>query len=195
MANATEHACTHNDIIHHEALILQTLNWQINQTSFATWANETTLNWDNFIENIEIHGSELMLNLNMLRSAKFRENSIQSLCLFRAFAQYIDIISFDVEYLWYFERILCLGVIYLLMLKYFRLVDFSLVLYLRMEHVSHLYEFNLLFDRFLNRYYSLEFVNIFDHIQYASCYIESVLHFDEVNVAEIVNKYFLSFFL
>lgn len=186
MANSTEHACTHEDIIRHETLILNTLNWQIHLTSFSTWINETTLNWDDFLNEIDIYGNELMLNLNLLKSSKFRENSIQSLCLFRAFTQYIDIISFDVEYLWYFERILCLGVIYLLMLKYFRLIDFSKVSYLRIEHVNHLYEFNLLFDRFLNKYYSLEFVNVFDHIQYASCYIESVLHFDEVNLAEIV---------
>ena len=189
MANATESACTHEDIVVHEAHILQTLDWQIELTSFSTWINETTLNWDDFINEIEENGSELMLNFNMLQSSKFREQTMQSLFLFRAFTQYIDIISFDVEYLWYFERILCLGVIYLLMLKFFKLVDFSLISYLRIEHVSQLYTFNLLFDRFLNRYYSLEFVNIFDHIQYASCYIESKLHFDDIDFAEIVKRF------
>jgi hypothetical protein len=187
LANATNSACTHSDIVRQETLILKTLNWQIDLTSFSTWINETTLSWDDFLSNIHFFGSELMLNLNMLQSSRFRANSIRSLNLFRAFTQYIDIISFDVEYLWYVERILCLGVLYLLMLKYFGLVDFSQFSYITIEHVNHLYEFNLLFDRFLNRYYTLEFVNIFDHIQYASCYIATNLHFEDIDLAEIVS--------
>ena len=189
MANATESACTHKDIIQQETLILQTLNWKIDLTTFSSWINHTTLSWDNFITNIECYAPDLMLNQSILHSSRFRANQIQGLYLFRAFTQYIDIISFDVEYLLFSERILCLSIIYLLLLKYFRLVDFSQVSFIMLKHVNHLHEFNLLFDRFLEVNYSLNFANIFDIIQYASCYMESVLHFEEVNFGEIVSLF------
>lgn len=186
MANATEKACSLQDIIKQEFTILETLEWKVNLTNFSTWINETTINWDQFVDNIHLHSNEIRLNLNLIRNFKFRENNLQSLNLFRAFTQFIDIISFDIEYLLYFERILCLSVIYLLILKYFNMIDLSQIPYLKMDHVNNYYEFNLLFDRFLNKYYSLEFANIFDHIQYTSCYIESALHFEQINIEEIV---------
>lgn len=194
MANATESACSHKDIITQETLILQTLNWKIDLTNFSTWINHSTLSWDNFIKNIKNFAPELMLNESILQSSKFRAKESQSLCLFRAFTQYIDIISFDVEYLLFSERILCLSVIYLLLLKYFGFVDFSLVSFIQLEHVNHLHEFNLLFDRFLEVNYSLSFANIFEIIQYASCYMETVLDFEEINVNDIVSIFGLLWF-
>ena len=68
------------------------------------------------------------------------------------------------------------------------MVNFSAVDFLRMENISQFYEFNVLFSRFLQSYYSLEFNNIFDHIQYASCFIESILSFDDGQNLEIVIK-------
>lgn len=187
-ANATENACTQQEIKEQEALILSTLDWKINLTNFSTWINEATLNWDNFIFRIDFFAQELLINTEPLKAFRFRDKNTQSFRLFRSLTQYIDVISLDVEYLLYSEKILCIALVYLLMLKEFNMVDFSQVGFLQMEDIQYYYEFNLLFSKFLHAYYSLDFINIFDHIQYASCYLDGVLNFNEViNLEDIVS--------
>jgi len=186
MANATAGACTQNDIIQFEIIILKTLEWKIDITNFSTWINETTINWDEFIENVDIFSNQLILNFDLLKTFKFRTHSENGIILFRKFCQYIDIISFDVEYLMYFERILCISVIYLLILEYFNMTDLSSKDYLRIEEINKFNDLNWLFDRFLINFYSIEFANILEHIQFTSCYFGSVLHLDANNFDENV---------
>jgi len=138
------------------------------------------------VVNIQFYSNDIRLDFNVFKRTKFWENNLQSLNLFRLFTQFIDIISLDVEYLFYFERILCLAVNYLIILKYFNIIDFTQIVRLKMSHICDYHEFNLLFDSFLNRYYSLEFTNIFDHIRYSSCNMQSALHFEEIIIDNIV---------
>ncbi len=193
LAAATENACTYNDIIIQECLILKTLEWEMNITNFSTWINETTITWDTYVNDYLIDSNEFMLNIDLISLIRFRiNNNIQSLMLFRMYTQYIDLISLDTDYLFYSEKIICLTLIYLLILKSFNLIDFTKIAYLKIQDIDHLFELNLLFDRFLNKFYSLEFPNIFDHIQYVSCFLDAQLHFDGTGLDNIV-KFFILF--
>lgn len=183
-ANATENACTQQEIIAQESLILSTLEWKINLTNFSTWVNETTLNWDFFIEEIDFYSQDLLINTDGLKAFRFRDKNIQSFNLFRSLTQFVDTISLDVEYLIYSERILCISIIYLLMLKVFNMLDFSKIAFIQMEHIEQFFELNLLFSKFLMNFYSMDFSNIFEHIQYASCYMDSILTFEDNNQNE-----------
>ena len=172
-ASTTNEACSLKDIISHERLILRHLNWDINLPNFSTWINSSTVNWDIFLDNIERFASDISMNINNLKNFKFRNQTPQSFNLFRSLTQYIDIICLDVDYLYYNEKYLVISVIFLLIFKSFGLLDFSQIPFLQMGELEKYYEVVLIFSRFLNNFYNVEFVNIFDHIQYVSCYMES----------------------
>ena len=162
--------------------------------NFSTWINHNTVNWDLFVENIEEFSNDIPLNVDFIKQFKFRAQNPQSFNLFRRLTQYIDIITFDVEYLSFSERHLTSSVIFILILQCFGMVDFSQIPFLQMENIEHVKEVVFLFNRYLNHFYSIEFVNIFEHIQYVSCYMDSILNFENVEEFDEVFIY-LSIFI
>ena len=97
------------------------------------------------------------------------------------------------EYLNYYEKYLTISIIFLLILKCFGMINFSKITFLQMEDIEQFNEVVFIFNRFLNDFYNLDFVNIFNHIQYASCYMDSIFNFDDFEVEEVI--IFLIFYL
>ena len=195
-SDATENYFSREDIIVHEQLIMKNLQWEINLPNFSTWINNTTMDWDLFIDNIHIFSEDIAFDVNDLKSFKFRDRNPRSFNLFCTLTQYIDIICLDIGYLSYLEKYLIISIIFLLILKCFGIVDFSQIAFLQMENIEQLnYEFVLFFNRFLNKFYNMEFVNIFDHIQFVSCYMDSNLNLNNLaELEEVIFFYFYHFF-
>lgn len=181
---STENAFSVQDIISQELLILNNLQWDINLPNFSTWINHCTLNWDLFIENIDSIENDFGFNLDFLRIFKFKDQNALSFNLYRSLTQYIDIICYDVEYLCFREKYITTSVIFLLLLKFFELVDFNQIAFLQLENIEHIPGIISFFNKYLNIFYKIEFVNIFEHVQYVSCYMDSNLFFNNVEQYE-----------
>jgi hypothetical protein len=194
-AQATENAFTLEELIFQEQLILNNIQWDMDLPNLSTWINNTTINWDSFIENIDTFSEDIAFNVDFLRPFKFRDRNLQSFNLFRSLTQFVDIICLDVEYLSFTEKYLTTSVIFLLILKCFGMVNFLQIPFLQMENIEYVNEVVILFNRYLNHFYNIEFVNIFDHIQYVSCYMDSVLNFNDVEQMDEVCFIFFYLYL
>jgi hypothetical protein len=184
---ASGNSFTLEELISQEQVILNALQWDINLPNLLTWINYATVNWDYFIDNLDSFFPDFPINVNFLLPFKFRDQSIQSLNLFRSLTQFLDIIILDIEYLSFNEKYLTNSIIFLLILKCFGMVDFIEIPFLRRIDIDHIIEIVDLFNRYLNRFYNVNIDNIFDHIQYCSCYMDSILNFDNLEDMDQVN--------
>lgn len=185
MIQSSDNCFTLQEIIRQEIKILWNLEWDINLPSFSTWINICTLNWDIFIDDLPYLMEETQIDLRSFLLFKFRNRCIESFNLFQTLTQVIDLISLDVEYLSYMEKYLTVATIFLLILKGFNIIDFSQIPFLKLDHLEELGILVFVFNKFLNKFYNLEFNNIFDHIQYVSCYMNSNFVYEMENCEKV----------
>lgn len=198
-SDATDGANSQKDILLCETKVLNKLNWEINYPNFATHINDATCNWDEFIENFHKYCTEeSQQNLKIvkvLKDFKFRDKSTQCFNLFISLTNLVDVIVFDLDFLKHTEKFLVVATIYILILRYYNIVNFSRIYYLSPENVYHVQDLNLIFDIFLNRFYNVEFCNIFEHVQHVSCYVDSEIQFEGYVLTEDVIIYLLIYFI
>jgi hypothetical protein len=196
-ANTTENACSLEDIIIHEQLVLKYLQWDIDLPNFSTCINNFTVKWDYFIENINNYTDNISIDLNFLKNFKFREQNPISFNLFRTLTQLIDIIIFDVEYLQLHEKYLTISIIFLIFFRFYGRINFSEIPFLENNHIQENEDIIFIFNKFLKNFCNIEYINIIDHIKYVSCYMDSILFFDDLVTRdnEVIRFYFLFIFL
>jgi hypothetical protein len=191
-ASTTENACTYEDIQMHERLILKYLQWDINLPNFSTWINTVTLQWDSFGEIIHTLSDKIPIDPTFLSNFKFRAQNKISLNLFQTLTQLIDIIIYDIEYLQFHEKFLTISIVFLLFFKFYNRINFSEIAFLEISHIDKNQDVIFVFNLFLNKYYNIDYLNIFDHIQYVSCYMDSIIYSENTkmggnNVIKIFN--------
>jgi hypothetical protein len=192
--NLTENSITLEELISHEQIVLKYLHWDINLPNFSTWINFCTNNWNEFMDNQESKLAEVSLNESFYREFRFGVLGIDSFCLTIYLTQLVDLILYDVKFLQFHNDILVNCFIFLLILKMYKLVDFGKIKYLKMKHLSHCKKYMDVFNKYLIFYHGIKIENIFDHIQYCSCYMESIIN-DENYVDRKNVNFIYSFFI
>lgn len=175
-SESTANAFTKEQILNFEKQILETLNWNIELGSFASWSNDVTHQWDYFMDNLNIYISDLPYSQMNFNKPRFRSKNATSYNKFRAFFYYIDLLTLDSNYLEYSEKLLTLALLYIFMSNILGNLDFSKLKikhHFSEEDISNNFDFNILFGRFTDAYYYIDIELLKEHIIYISFFIDS----------------------
>jgi hypothetical protein len=150
---------------------LSVFKYRITYPNFAFWSNFITLKWDEF--SLEFHTKysfDIPMN-NNINLPKFRNNSNDEYFLFRNYYQIIDMITLDIDYLHYNQKLICLSLIYLLcglFLRMYTLKEVVKEFAVNSQTYANFYVLNVIYSRFINVYLGYELDDIVDHLMYVS---------------------------
>jgi hypothetical protein len=135
----------------------------------AFWSNLVTYKWDQFAkENNASPSKEFRIHLKL---PLFREKSNEEYHLFRNFFQMVDIITLDYESLQYSEKLICASLVYCLIglfLKHFDIAGILNNFLYDPSTFASFYDFNMIFNRFLNKQLLCGFDDIIEHVMWVS---------------------------
>lgn len=171
-SHSTDFAYSTEDILKFEKKMLNILKWRIHFPTLAFWANYITSKWDKFAKEFSVkHTYDLNSSFKKIKLPNFRAKTDEEYYFFRNYFQIIDVISLDVDYLQFSEKVLCASVAYLLIGLYFKcfsIVQVAKDFWKDPATYSAFQDLNIIFQRFLINYLNIGLDIV---IEYVALYV------------------------